>query len=88
MFFLKRRTMYNFGSGDQTPPNGCGENRSTDQNGIEHVTRWTPDFRRSVNILPNGQIEDDHIGPNAGIGYDRQPFSSPYDQWNPRNPGE
>ncbi|EKE05820.1 MAG: hypothetical protein ACD_19C00176G0042 [uncultured bacterium] len=80
--------MYNFGSGDQTPPNGCGENRSTDQNGIEHVTRWTPDFRRSVNILPNGQIEDDHIGPNAGIGYDRQPFSSPYDQWNPRNPGE
>lgn len=79
--------MYNLGPGDQTPPNDCGESRKILPNGNEHVTRWTPDFRRSIDIKPDNSLEKDHIGPNSGIGSDRQPFSSPFDQWDPRNPG-
>ena len=79
--------MNNSGPGGQTPPNGCGESRSTRPDGTEHGTRYTPDFRRSLDILPNGQIKNDHIGPNSGVGSDRVPFNSPYDQWQPRRPG-
>ena len=73
-------------SGPFQPPNGCGESRHPIPGGGEHVTRYTPDFRRSLDILPNGQIINDHIGPNSGIGSDRVPFNSPYDRWDPNTP--
>jgi len=76
--------MNNFGPGGKNPPDGCGENRTTRPDGTVHVTRWSPDFRRSVDIKPDGSLENDHIGPNAGMGNDRVPFNSPYDQWDPR----
>jgi len=67
-------------------PEGCGESREIRSDGSVHVTRWTPDFRRSVDIMPDGAIKNDHIGPNTGIGQERVPFSSPYDKWDPRIP--
>lgn len=70
-----------FGGGN--PPDGCGEARNTNSDGSTHVTRYSPDFRRSFDIKPDGSITGDHIGPNSGIGSERVPFNSPYDRINP-----
>ncbi len=67
-------------------PKNCGETRIVQPDGSVHVVRWTPYFRRSVDITPSGKIENDHIGPNSGIGPKRVPFNSPYDEWDPKDP--
>ena len=67
------------------PPSGCGESRKVNPDGSVHVTRWTPNFRRSLDIAPDGSIRNDHIGPNSGRQQgSRVPFRSPYDRWDPR----
>jgi len=81
LFCKKEEAVFN-----PDPPEGCGEVRHPLPDGGEHVTRYTPDFRRSLDIGPDGKVTNDHIGPNAGIGSDRVPFDSPYDQWDPHVP--